>query len=238
MTLPNDVARCEGADAECCENCLRRTSLQLHAAAANRLRVRIFDRAMKSLHPPLQDRKPVLLLPLRRSASALKPRIGRSTRTAKCGDDLGGCVFGNLLMKRHGRTLARPEKYAMQKISVAISLQCRHVSRMSTAEVEIVELGNQMGLLDAAFLAMRPSLMALLSENRMTEYYDMLRESQSIAAQSRTILNRIANLKATAYQAKADSIKEPRHITSTTYERAQKRLFKAVDMFVAGKARI
>lgn len=79
------------------------------------------------------DGKEKLLLPSRRLAGAIKPRIGGLPRATQSRNDHGGGIRGKRISEGHGQILPDKKKYAMQKINLDKYPQCRQSLRMSNA---------------------------------------------------------------------------------------------------------
>jgi hypothetical protein len=94
------------------------------------------------------DGKEKRLLPGGRLAGAIKPSVGRLAWAAQGGHDHGGGIRGERISEGHGQILPDKKKYAMQKINLAKCPQCRHITRMSNANLNQlalreIELRNQ-----------------------------------------------------------------------------------------------
>lgn len=64
------------------------------------------------------------LLPDGRLPGTVEPRIGRLPWTAKGGDNMGGGILGKRCSEGHWEILAGKNNSAMQKIILAMCLQC------------------------------------------------------------------------------------------------------------------
>ena len=89
------------------------------------------------------DGKEKRLLPCRWLAGAIKPSVGRLSRTTQSGNDHGGGIRGKRISEGHGQILPQKKKYAMQKINLARCPQCRQITRMSnTNQLPMTTLGT------------------------------------------------------------------------------------------------
>lgn len=79
---------------------------------------------ISSLGAFLDDRQPMRLLPFGRLASAIKPGISGLPWTAQGGDNLSGGILGKRFGEGHGQTIPEKEMSALQKIILALCLQC------------------------------------------------------------------------------------------------------------------
>jgi hypothetical protein len=76
------------------------------------------------LRVPTNRRKEKRLLPFGRCAATIKPGVSGGTRTTKGGNNLGGGILGKRFGEGHGWTITKKEMCAMQKIILALCLQC------------------------------------------------------------------------------------------------------------------
>lgn len=77
------------------------------------------------------QRQPVRLLPIGRRARSIKPRISGLTWTTESGHDLRSGVIGERISEGHDWIIAGKEMSAMQKLELALCLQCGQSERMT-----------------------------------------------------------------------------------------------------------
>lgn len=89
------------------------------------------------------DGKEKLLLPFRRLAGAIEPRIGGLPWTTQSGHNQGSGIRSKRISEGHRQILPDKKKYAMQKIILALCLQCGQSKRMTTRYLIQYELDGQ-----------------------------------------------------------------------------------------------
>ena len=91
------------------------------------------------------DGKEKRLLPFRRLAGAIKPSVGRLPWTTKRCDNDGSGIRSEGINEGHGQILPQKKKYAMQKIILALCLQCgqsKHMTATATQKMSRNEISR------------------------------------------------------------------------------------------------